>query len=213
MSVGGYGLTVKIKISSTMTAIAEVIDGEIPEFEKFIAEMSAHGDTGGYAKFVATGKRKMNEFKLTLGWDSDDATHAAILSAFDSNATVNMAIISPDGTDEVIAFVAHVSKIGRISPQEDGYKCDVTVQPSAAPTRVTKYTFTGRSGAGACTLTGAQVGDIVIQGYYASGTAYSGTFATDFQTTITVINQIQQSAVGNLSGTTFTVKLVPAGTI
>jgi hypothetical protein len=75
----------------------------------------------------------MNEFKVTLGWDSDDSTHAAILAAFDSNNSVNMSVTSV-GTDEVIAFAAHVTKVGRISPQEDGYKCDVTIQPTGAPT-------------------------------------------------------------------------------
>ena len=210
---GGFGLTVKIKIAASMTAIAEVLDGEIPEFEKFLAEMTAHGDAGGYAKHVATGKRKLNEFKMTLGWDSDDATHAAILAAFDSNVPVQMAVISPDGTDEVIGFSAHIQKTGRIAPQEDGYKCDVTVQSSGAPTMVTKYNFTGKNGAGVCALVGANVGDIVVQGYRASGAAYAGTFSTDFETVITVDDEIQQSAVGNLSGVTFTVKLVPAGTI
>ena len=63
------------------------------------------------------------------------------------------------------------------------------------------------------TLTGANVGDLVIQGYRSSGSAYAGTFSADFETVITVDDQIQQVAVGNLSGTTFTVKLVPAGTI
>ncbi len=212
-SKGGFGLTVKIKITATMTTIVDVLDGEIPEFEKFLAEMTPHNATGGYAKHVATGKRKMNEFKLTLGWDADEATHAAVLAAFDGSPAVDMAIISPDGTDEVIAFSAHISKIGRISPQEDGYKCDVTVQPSGSPTMVTKYTFTGAAAPGACTLTGANVGDIVVQGFRSAGGAYSGVFATDFETVITVDDQIQQSSATNLSGVTFTVKLVPAGTI
>jgi len=212
-SKGGFGLTVKIKISSTMTTIVSVLDGEIPEFEKFLAEMTPHNATGGYAVHLATGKRKMNEFKLTLGWDSDEATHAAVLAAFAGSPAVDMAVIAPDGTDEVIAFSAHIFKLGRISPQEDGYKCDVTVQPTAAPTMVTRYTFTGRNGAGVCTLTGANVGDIVVQGYRSAGGAYAGVFATDFQTVITVDDQIQQASIANLSGVTFTVKLVPAGSI
>ena len=130
--IGGFGLVVKISISSTLTAITEVIEGEIPEFEKFIAEMTPHSATGGYATHVATGKRKMNEFKLTLGWDSDDSTHAAIIAAFDSNDAVNMSVVSP-AADETIAFAAHITKLGRISAQEDGYKCDVTIQPTGAP--------------------------------------------------------------------------------
>ena len=130
--IGGFGLVVKISISSTLTAITEVIEGEIPEFEKFIAEMTPHSATGGYATHVATGKRKMNEFKLTLGWDSDDSTHAAIIAAFDSNDAVNMSVVCP-AADETIAFAAHITKLGRISAQEDGYKCDVTIQPTGAP--------------------------------------------------------------------------------
>jgi hypothetical protein len=212
-SKGGFGLQVKIDISNTMTALVDVLDGEIPEFEKFLAEMTSHSASGGYATHVATGKRKMNEFKLTLGWDSDEATHAAVLAAFAGSPTVDMAVLSPDGADEVIAFSAHIFKLGRVSPQEDGYKCDVTVQPSGAPTMVTRYTFTGLNGAGACTLTGANVGDIVVQGFRSSGGAYAGVFATDFETVITVDDQIQQISIANLSGVTFALKLVPAGTI
>jgi len=130
---GGFGLTVKILISAQQTAIADLLDGEIPEFEKFLAEMTPHNATGGYAVHVATGKRKMNEFKITLGWDSDDATHAAILAAFDSNSATTMQVLSP-GADETIQFGAHIFKVGRISPQEDGYKCDVAIQPTGAPT-------------------------------------------------------------------------------
>jgi len=212
-SIGGFGLTLKIDITGTMTAIVAVLDGEIPEFEKFLAEMTPHNASGGYAQWVATGKRKINEFKVTLGWDADEATHAAVLAAFDGSPAVDMAMLSPDGTDEVIAFSAHVFKLGRISPQEDGYKCDVTIQPSGAPTMVTRYTFAGRNGAGAITLTGANTGDIVVQGYRSSGDAYAGTFSDDFEDVISVDDQIQQVAAGNLSGVTFTVKVVPAGTI
>ncbi len=132
-SQGGFGLIVKITVSAALTAIADLLDGEIPEFEKFLAEMTPHSATGGYAVQVATGKRKMNEFKVTLGWDSDEATHAAIIASFDSNDPVVMQVITP-GTDETIQFSAHISKIGRLSPQEDGYKCDVTIQPTGSPT-------------------------------------------------------------------------------
>jgi hypothetical protein len=209
--MGGFGLEVKIDVSATMTAIAQLMDGELPEFEKFIAESTAHNAAGGYATYVATGKRKLNEFKMTLGWDSDDETHAAILTAFASNSPIVLTIYAPDGSDEVISFNAHVNKIGRITAQEDGYKCDVTVQPTAAPTTVTKITFTGKNGAGACTCTGANVGDRVIVITKTAGT-YSGDPTVDFEQTITVDDEIQQAAVGNLSGVTFFVKLMPSGT-
>lgn len=129
---GGFGLQVKISVSSVLTAIAKMTEGEIPEFEKFIAENTSHGATGGYATYKATGKRKLNEFKVTLEWDVAEATHAAVVAAFDSDDEVNMSVVAPDGSEN-IAFAAIVNKIGRISQQEDVYKADVTIQPTGAP--------------------------------------------------------------------------------
>ena len=132
-TIGGFGLIVKIDIAATLTVITYLLDGEIPEFEKFIAEATPHSATGGYAVHVATGKRKLNEFKLTLGWDKDEATHAAVRTAFASDSPLNMSIVTP-GTDETIAFSAHLTKIGRTAQQEDAYKAEVTIQPTGAPT-------------------------------------------------------------------------------
>ncbi len=131
---GGFGLEVQIKVTATLTAFANMLDGEIPEFEKFLAEMTPHSATDGYAVWVDTGKRKLNEFKVTLGWDPADSTHAAMLAAFDATAPVDMAVVSPDGSSETIGFSAHIKKVGRLSPQEDGWKCEVTIQPTGAPT-------------------------------------------------------------------------------
>lgn len=130
---GGFGLQIKITVSAALTAIVDLLEGEIPEFEKFLAEATPHSAPGGYAKYVATGKFKMNEFKLTVGWDKDDATHAAVLAAFSSTSTVPMQVISPGG-EETISFDAHVFKLGRTTEQEDVYKCEVSVQPSGQPT-------------------------------------------------------------------------------
>lgn len=131
--IGGFGLIVKIDITATPTTIVELLEGEIPEQEKIIAEMTPHSATSGYATHVATGKKKLNEFKITVGWDSDDSTHAALLTAFNSSDPVNITVVTP-GTDETIAFSAHITKVGRVAEQEDGYKCELTIQPTGAPT-------------------------------------------------------------------------------
>lgn len=131
---GGFGLQVKITVGTSLTAIAYMVEGEVPEFERFVAEATPHSATGGWAKFVSTGKRKMNEFKVTLAWDSDDTTHGAIRTAFDSETAVNMSVISPDGSDETIAFGAFITKIGLVAEQEDYYKADVSIQPTGKPT-------------------------------------------------------------------------------
>lgn len=131
---GGFGLAVKITVGTTLSAITYMLEGELPEFERFLAEATPHSATGGWAKYVSTGKRKMNEFKVTLGWDSDETTHAAIVTAFDSEDPVNMSVVSPDGSDETISFSAFVRLIGRMTDQEDAYKAEVTIQPTGQPT-------------------------------------------------------------------------------
>lgn len=67
--------------------------------------------------------------------------------------------------------------------------------------------FTGSNLAGACTLTGAAVGDKVIG---LTGLSAVGGADAKFESTITVINQIQQTAAENLSAATFLVILLPA---
>lgn len=76
----------------------------------------------------------------------------------------------------------------------------------ATSTRNDMFTvFTGSNGAGACTLTGANVGDIVRGVIRVDSTPADN--ATNFETTITVANQIQQSSASNLSAQTFAVEI------
>ena len=130
---GGFGVVLKITVSAALTAVANLLDVEFPEFEKVVVESTKHSSPGGYAEYIATGLREMKSFKATLGWDAAETTHAAVLAAFDSDSTVNMSIQDPDGA-EVIAFAAHITKLGRMSKQREQYKCDVTIQPTGQPT-------------------------------------------------------------------------------
>lgn len=130
---GGFGVKLKISISSTLTAITKVLDVDFPTMEKMLAESTAHDSTDGWTEYTDTGKRRMGEMKAVIGWDSDDATHAAVLTAFASTTPVSMSIEPPSG-DEVIAFSAHIAKLGRIAKQDDVYKCEVTIQPTGKPT-------------------------------------------------------------------------------
>lgn len=132
---GGMGLQVKITVGTSLTAIANLLEGsELPKFKKFIAEATPHNATCGWAKRVATGKRSAESFKVVLGWDKDETTHAAIRTAFDSDSPVNMNVIAPDGTDETIAFSAHIEEIGRMTGQEDAYTAEVMITPTGKPT-------------------------------------------------------------------------------
>ena len=128
---GGYGSVLKIDVSG-LTAITHIMDFEFPEFEKIIAEITAHDSPGGYAEFISTNKRKLNSFVVKLIWDVNETTHAAVVAAFDSDEAVAMTAEDPDG-NEVIAFDAIVTKLGRIAEQEEGYSCDVEIQPTGIP--------------------------------------------------------------------------------
>jgi len=128
---GGFGVILKIDVSG-LTAVVGIVDVDFPEFEKILSESTSHDSTGGYAEYTATGKRKVNEFSCTLNWDTAQATHAAVVTAFDSDLPVNMSIEDPDG-DEVIAFAAHIRTISRIGKQEDHYQAEVAIQPTGEP--------------------------------------------------------------------------------
>ena len=130
---GGMGVDFKIDVSSTLTVIAHLLDVDDLEFEKFLAEMTGHDASGGYAEWVDTGKRKINPLSCTIGWDDSESTHAEIISVFDATSAVDMSIEDPGGT-EIVAFSAHIQKMGRVYKQEDGYKAKVTIQPTGAPT-------------------------------------------------------------------------------
>lgn len=77
--------------------------------------------------------------------------------------------------------------------------------PKLASTALNGLVFTGRNGAGACTLTGAKVGDKVV--LLANVTDGSEGKAA-FESTITVADQIQQSSASDLSAKKFVVLLV-----
>jgi hypothetical protein len=132
---GGFGFTVKLHIGTATpwTTIASVLDGEFPEQEALVAESTGHDATSGYATWTKTGKRQLNPFTLTLAWDTDDTSQAALVTAFDSDISIALQVQDPDG-DELIAISALVTKIGRESKQDGIVQCVVTFQPTGAPT-------------------------------------------------------------------------------
>lgn len=132
MRQGGFGTVFKIKISSTMTAVAHCQEIGFPEFEKILADITGHDAPQGYEEMIDTGKRKMNELDLKLTWDIEEATHAAMKAAFESIDPVEMSVEDPEG-QEVIPFMAHVRTMGRVAEQEEGYVAEVKIKPTGAP--------------------------------------------------------------------------------
>lgn len=68
--------------------------------------------------------------------------------------------------------------------------------------------FTGKNGAGACTLTGAKVGDVVAGVVCITD---GDDQAANFETAITVADEIQQSSAGNLGAKKYSVLLLKKG--
>ena len=130
---GGFGLVCKIKISSTLTAIAKIIECDFPETEKMVEDVTAHDTPNGWAEYIASGMRKVAAFDVTLLWDKTLATHGAIQTAFDSNSPVDMTISDPLVT-ETLTFKAIVTKLGRMSKKQEAFKCKVSIQPTGAVT-------------------------------------------------------------------------------
>lgn len=131
---GGYGVSCQIDVSGTPTALVGVLEVNWPEFRAFIAEATAHDSASGYYEAVHSGKRRVMPFTWKLGWDTSDATHAAVLTAFNADTAVTFSIADPDG-DETIAFEAFVESVQRMITGQDGrYEADVTVHPTGVAT-------------------------------------------------------------------------------
>ena len=126
---GGFGL----QLSLNGTVIVQVEDVDELTFTKFIAEATGHDSDGGYYEAVATGKRRIQPLGVTMFWDFSEATHAAVLAAFDGDAVSVFDWSDPDG-NETISFKAHIEQIGRVSAQEDSYRANVQIHPSGTAT-------------------------------------------------------------------------------
>lgn len=129
---GGFGAQIKIEITNVMTAVVNAKEISFPELEKVLADITAHDSPGGYAEWMDTNKRKMNEFTLKIGWDADEAAHAALLAAYEATTPAQFSVSNPDHT-EVLVFDGWVRKVGRAVEQEDEYTCEITIQPTGIP--------------------------------------------------------------------------------
>lgn len=79
-----------------------------------------------------------------------------------------------------------------------------------SPTGVRTGSFAGRNGAGACTLTNAAVGMRVFALFRIDDASNAVGQEANFESTITVADQIQQSSASNLSAQKFVAFLIPA---
>ena len=132
MVQGGYGVVMQIDVGTVLTALTKVVDMDYPAFVSVLADATTHDSTSGWAEWIATGRRNAEAFSCTLTWDTNEATHAAVVTVFDADAAVTFSIADPDG-DETITFEGFIGRMQREAKQEDVYKCEVEIQPTGVP--------------------------------------------------------------------------------
>jgi hypothetical protein len=130
---GGFGLVYKISITAVLTTIPKVVEGTLPERSRTMAEVTAHDSSGGYKEQINSGKRSLGEWDFTVLWDSANAVHQAVLTAFKASATTNGSIAKA-GASETIAAATHWFKMKPSSDLEDGFKIQFTCKANGAPT-------------------------------------------------------------------------------
>lgn len=132
---GGFGVVLKIMISTTLTAVANLRDIDFPEQTKEVADVTKHPASAvvGYREFLDSGVRELTPFTAVLGWDDTAATHTALVTAFDATTALSMSLEDPAG-QEIIAFSGIVQTIGRVAKIGDSYRANVTIRPTGAPT-------------------------------------------------------------------------------
>lgn len=92
------------------------------------------------------------------------------------------------------------------APSVPADKLTGTAPLSVLPRALKIYSAAGRNAAGAITVTGTKVGDLVIGaiGFVtSSGVLTSGSAGASFESVVTVADQIQQSSASNLSANTY----------
>jgi hypothetical protein len=129
---GGHGVDLKINTGS-LTSVVHLMDVSFPEQEKFLAEATYHDSASAYLEYIDTGLRQLTEFEATVAWDDTATTHAQVLTSFAASTAVGMSIEDPLG-QEVIAFDAHIRKVGRVAQSRELYQCVITIQPTGGPT-------------------------------------------------------------------------------
>lgn len=133
------------------------------------------------------------------------ASNGAYLELEHDGTSWNVLVQTPEsalaalsvGTSQLQALAVTTAKIA--AGEVTGAKLSATGLTSGG--------FTGSNGAGACTLTGATVGQRVLALVETTATVAVGVAAALFESTITIADQIQQSSAANNSAKRYVVIL------
>ena len=146
----------------------------------------------------------------TLNNDADTARQWPTASLADDSVTSEK--IAPGAVEvgDVADGSVTAAKLGALAVETAKLDAGAVTGAKITPTGVVSGSFVGVAAAGPCTLTGAAVGQRVLM--IARVDTASGDLGgmDDFESVITVVDEIQQSLAGDLSLQTFAVVLLPA---
>lgn len=130
------------------------------------------------------------------------ATGAETITGTDTDRAVTPAGLAALTTSATRSGLVELATDAEAKAGTDTARAVTAANVRAVLTGLKFISFTGKNGAGACTATGAAVGDKVL---YVAGlsAAALGNASASFEATVTVVNQIQQSAVGDLSSNAY----------
>lgn len=126
------------------------------------------------------------------------ATDAETQTGTDALRAVTPAALAARTATEARAGVVELATAAEALAGADTARAVTPAGMNGALIMLEVISFSGKNGAGACTATGLKVGDIILSvtGVVA---ADKGDQSANFEATVTVADQIQQSAVGDLS--------------
>jgi hypothetical protein len=134
------------------------------------------------------------------------ATDAETQTGTDTARAITPANLTARTATDARTGVVELSTDAEAKAGTDTARAITPANLAAAEKNLKVLSFTGRNGAGACTLTGAAVGDEVVG---IAGLTDMGGADASFEATVTVVDQIQQSAAGDLSLKNYLVILRP----
>jgi hypothetical protein len=133
---GGFGAKFKIKVNTSLVAVAHVEDFSFPKEEAKTDDMTAHDSPGGFVERIKTGMRELKAFDVTLGWDRGESTHDALVAAYQSDDPVEVSVEDAKGA-EVMQFNANIISLERVVAKDKHLTCKVGVEPTGGPTGAT----------------------------------------------------------------------------
>lgn len=135
------------------------------------------------------------------------ATDAETITGTDATRAVTPAGLAALTTSATRAGLVELATNAEALTGTDTARAVTAANLRAVLTGIKTISFDGRSGAGACTATGAVAGMKVLGVFGITGGAL-GNAAASFEATVTVNDQIQQSSASNLSANDYVAVLL-----